>query len=144
MAKQIERSALVGYSAEQMYALVNDVENYPRFMDGCVGAEVLERGDDYVQARLDLKKAGLSKSFVTRNRLVPHERIEMHLVEGPFKTLEGIWQFKPLNETASKVSLSLTFEFESRLLALAADPWFESVGNQLVSALCERAKEVYG
>lgn len=144
MAKHIERSALVSYSAEQMYALVNDIENYPRFMDGCVGAEVLERGDDFVEARLDLKKAGLGKSFVTRNRLQPYERIEMHLVKGPFKKLEGIWQFKPLNETASKVSLSLSFEFESRLLALAADPWFESVGNQLVSALCERAREVYG
>lgn len=144
MAKHIERSALINYSAEQMYALVNDVENYPHFMDGCVGAEVLERGEDFVKARLDLKKAGLSKSFVTRNRLVPFERIEMSLVEGPFKTLEGIWLFKPLSETASKVSLSLTFEFQSRLLALAADPWFESVGNQLVTALCERAREVYG
>lgn len=144
MAKHIERSALVSYSAEQMYALVNDVENYPWFMDGCVGAEVLERGDDFVKARLDLKKAGLSKSFVTRNQLVPHERIEMKLVEGPFKILEGVWQFKPLTEAASRVSLSLTFEFESRLLALAADPWFESVGNHLVSALCERAAQVYG
>lgn len=144
MAKHIERSALVSYSAEQMYALVNNVENYPYFMDGCVGAEVLEQGDDFVTARLDLRKAGVSKSFVTRNRLFPHERIELTLVEGPFKTLEGIWQFKPLTDTASKVSLSLTFEFESRLLALAADPWFESVGNQLVSALCQRAAQVYG
>ncbi|MCW8194710.1 type II toxin-antitoxin system RatA family toxin [Proteobacteria bacterium 005FR1] len=144
MARHIERSALVPYSAGQMYALVNDIENYPKFMSGCVNAEILASGEDFLEARLDLKKAGIEKSFVTRNTLVPDERIELHLVDGPFKTLEGVWEFRALNEQASKVSLSLTFEFENRLVALAADPWFEGVGNQLVSALVDRAKKVYG
>lgn len=144
MARHIERSALVPYSARQMYDLVNDITNYPRFMHGCVGAHLIAEGEGFVEARLDLKKAGLEKSFTTRNTLEPYERIEMHLVEGPFKTFEGVWGFRALNEEASKVSLSLTFEFENKLLALAADPWFESVGNQLVSAVVERAKEVYG
>lgn len=127
-----------------MYALVNDIESYPEFMSGCVNAQVLASGEDFLEARLDLKKAGLEKSFVTRNTLVPDERIELHLVDGPFKTLEGVWEFRALNEEACKVSLSLTFEFESRLIALAADPWFESVGNQLVSAVVGQAKKVYG
>lgn len=143
MAKTIERSALVSYSAHQMYELVNNIEDYPQFMDGCVGAEVLARSDDFIEARLDLKKGKLAKSFVTHNDLVPDERIELHLVNGPFKTLEGVWTFQALNESACKVSLNLCFEFESRLLALAADPWFESIGNQLVSAVCARAKEIY-
>jgi ribosome-associated toxin RatA of RatAB toxin-antitoxin module len=143
VARHIERSALVPYSAGQMYALVNDIESYPQFMSGCVGARVLAKGEDFLKARLDLKKAGIEKSFVTRNTLVPDERIELHLEEGPFKTLEGVWEFRALNEQACKVSLSLTFEFENRLVALAADPWFEAVGNQLVSAVVERAKRVY-
>jgi ribosome-associated toxin RatA of RatAB toxin-antitoxin module len=144
VARHIERSALVPYSAGQMYALVNDVESYPQFMSGCVDAQVLATGEDFLEARLELRKAGIEKSFVTRNTLVPDERIELHLVDGPFKTLEGVWEFRALNEEASKVSLSLTFEFENRLVALAADPWFEAVGNQLVSAIVERAKRVYG
>lgn len=144
MAKHIERSALVGYSAEQMYALVNDVENYPYFMDGCVGAEVLSLGENTVEARLDLKKGGLEKSFITRNTLVPNERIELHLLQGPFKTLEGIWKFQALTQQACKVSLDLRFEFENRILAIAADPWFESVGNKLVSSVVDRAQQVYG
>lgn len=143
MAKTIERSALVSYSAHQMYELVNNIEDYPQFMDGCVGAEVLARSDNFIEARLDLKKGKLAKSFVTRNDLVPDERIELHLLKGPFKTLEGVWTFQALSESACKVSLKLCFEFENRLLALAADPWFESMGNQLVSAVCSRAKEVY-
>lgn len=143
MAKCIERSALVNYSAHQMYALVNKVEDYPRFMDGCVGAEVLARGDNFMEARLDLKKGKLAKSFVTHNDLVPDQRIELHLVEGPFKTLEGVWVFQALNDSACKVSLSLSFEFENKLLSMVADPWFEAMGNQLVSAMCARAKEVY-
>lgn len=144
MAKQIERSALVPFSAHQLYALVNDIESYPQFMSGCVGAEILAQGEGFIEARLDLKKGGLEKSFTTRNTLVPDERVELHLVEGPFKTLEGAWTFRALNESACKVTLSLTFEFENKLIALAADPWFESMGNQLVSAMCDRAKEVYG
>lgn len=144
MAKHIQRSALVGYSAQQMYALVNDVENYPYFMDGCVGAEVLSLGENTMEARLDLKKGTLEKSFMTRNTLIPNERIELHLLQGPFKTLEGIWMFQALTDQACKVSLDLTFEFENKLLAIAADRWFESVGNKLVSAVSDRAKEVYG
>lgn len=144
MARYIERSALVSFAAHQMYELVNDIESYPQFMNGCVAAEVLAEGDNFIEARLDLKKGKLAKSFITRNTLVPDERIELHLLKGPFKTLEGVWTFRALSEEACKVSLSLTFEFESKLLALAADPWFESMGNQLVSAVCERAKEVYG
>ncbi|MEX1031915.1 MAG: type II toxin-antitoxin system RatA family toxin [Cellvibrionaceae bacterium] len=143
MAKHIERSALVSFSAWQMYELVNDVEAYPRFLDGCVDAEILARGEHFMEARLDLKKGKLAKSFVTRNALVPGKRIELQLVEGPFKTLEGIWTFQPLGDAGCKVSLSMTFEFESKLVSLAADPWFESMANQLVSAMCERAREIY-
>jgi ribosome-associated toxin RatA of RatAB toxin-antitoxin module len=62
----IERSALVNYSAAQMYALVNDIEQYPDFMQGCIAAEILERDEDVVVGKLTLGKAGIRYSFTTR------------------------------------------------------------------------------
>ncbi|ACE84343.1 type II toxin-antitoxin system RatA family toxin [Cellvibrio japonicus] len=144
MAHRVERSALVNFSAQQMYDLVNDIEAYPQFMDGCSGATILTRGDDWVEARLTLHKAGVQQSFVTRNQLQPPHAMVMNLVDGPFKYLRGVWRFTPLGELACKVSFELEFELQNRLLGMALGKVFESIGNQQVDALCARAKHVYG
>ncbi len=143
MAHRVERSALVNYSAAQMFELVNDIEAYPKFMDGCVGAQILARGDDWLEARLDLSKAGVTQSFVTRNQLQAPHSMSMNLVDGPFKYLRGVWRFTALAETACKVSFELEFELQNRLLGMAVGKLFESVSNKQVDALCARAKQVY-
>lgn len=149
MAKLIERSALVPFSAQQMYELVNDVESFPAFMDGCVGSEILDQSSDFMEARLDLRKGKFEQSFSTRNTLVENQRIDMALSKGDaFKSLTGAWLFQNLGETntditGSKLSLNLQFEFKNRLFAIAADPWFEKVANQLVDSVCLRAKQIY-
>lgn len=143
MATKVERSALVHYSAQQMYDLVNDIEAYPQYMDGCTGAKVLARGEDWLEARLELSKAGVTQSFVTRNHLQAPHKMTMSLVDGPFNFLRGTWQFTPLNEQACKVSFSLEFEMKNRLLGMAVGKLFESVGSKQVDALCARARQVY-
>lgn len=143
MVHKVERSALVNYSAQQMFDLINDIEAYPQFMDGCVGAQILARGDDWVEARLDLSKAGVSQSFVTRNQLQPPLCMTLQLVDGPFKSLAGVWRFTPLADTACKVSLTLEFEMQNRLLGLAVGKLFEAVSNKQVDSLCARAKQIY-
>ncbi len=143
MAHRVERSALVNYSAAQMFELVNDIEAYPKFMDGCVGAQILARGDDWLEARLDLSKAGVTQSFVTRNQLQAPQSMSMNLVDGPFKYLRGVWRFTPLGESACKVSFELEFELQNRLLGMAVGKLFEGVSNKQVDALCARAKQVY-
>ena len=143
MAHRVERSALVSYSAAQMFDLVNDIEAYPKFMDGCVGAQVLARGDDWLEARLDLSKAGVTQSFITRNQLQPPLSMSMNLVDGPFKYLRGVWRFTPLGDAACKVRFELEFELQNRLLGMAVGKLFEAVSNRQVDALCARAKQVY-
>lgn len=144
MAKVVERSALVLFSARQMYELVNDVEAFPQFMDGCVGAKVLRQGEGFVEARLDLRKGKLQQSFATRNRLVSGERIDMELLHGDaLKSLTGTWHFQNLGDVGCKVSLRLEFEFKNRLIALAAEPLFEKIANQLVDSVCRRADALY-
>ncbi|PUA27522.1 MAG: ubiquinone-binding protein [Cellvibrio sp. 79] len=143
MATKVERSALVHYSAQQMFDLVNDIEAYPQYMEGCVGAKILARGDDWLEARLDLSKAGVTQSFITRNQLQAPYKMNMQLVDGPFNYLRGVWQFTPLNEQACKVSFLLEFEMKSRLLGMAVGKLFEAVGAKQVDALCARAKQIY-
>ena len=143
MAHRVERSALVNYSAQQMFDVVNDIERYPEFMDGCAGAKILARGDDWLEARLELSKAGVSQSFVTRNQLRPPQSMSLELVDGPFKYLRGIWRFQELAENACKVSFELEFELQNRLLGLAVGKLFEVVSGKQVDALCARAKQLY-
>ena len=141
---KIERSALVMYSAEQMFDLVNDVGSYPQFLPGCRGAEILHRDEDTLEARLDLSRAGISQSFVTRNRLQRPERMELVLVDGPFSEFRGCWTFTPLAEHACKVMFTLEFRAQNRLLGAAAGKLFSGIANQMVDAMCERARQIYG
>lgn len=140
----ISRSALLPYTPQALFDLVNDVEAYPKYMAGCVGAEVLERSEHLMVARLDLARGGLKYSFTTRNTLHPPERISLTLVEGPFTSFTGEWRFTPLGEDACKVTLALHFQLSSRVAMLAAKGLFQTMSDTLVDALCKRAKATYG
>jgi len=140
----IDQSALLPYSARQMFALVNDIEAYPEYMDGCIGAEILETTGNQVTARLDLGKVGLRYSFTTRNTLVEPESMTMALVEGPFRHFEATWTFRALNENACKVSLKMEFEFATGLVDAVMKRLFDTTSRNLVNAVCQRAQERYG
>ena len=143
MAHSIQRSALVTFSARQMFDLVNDIEAYPQYMDGCKSAKILKREGDWLEARLELSKAGVTQSFVTRNHLQAPERMSIALVDGPFKRLQGSWHFTPLGENACKVSFELEFELQNKILGMAVGRLFELVAGKQVDALCERARQIY-
>jgi len=140
----VNKSALVLYSAAEMYGLVNDIESYPRFLPWCRSTQVLSRDADEVRARIEMHKGGVHKSFTTCNRLQPGKMIEIRLLEGPFLRLEGFWRFQALRSDACKVSLDLEFEFSSQLIQVAIGPVFKQITNSLVDAFCKRAVELYG
>ena len=144
MMTEVHRSALVPYTPAEMFALVSDVESYPQFLPWCKDARVLSRDGDEVRASIHMAKGALDRSFTTLNREQKDKMIEIRLVEGPFRRLEGFWRFDPLGETGCKVSLDLEFEFASRVLSLVATPVFNQIANSLVDAFHRRAVEVYG
>jgi len=143
VSHSVKRSALVTFSAQQMFDLVNDIEAYPQYMDGCKSATIIKREGDWLEARLELSKAGVTQAFVTRNQLQAPERMSMTLVNGPFKRLEGCWQFTTLAADACKVSFELEFELQNKLLGMAIGRLFEAVASKQVDALCTRAKQLY-
>lgn len=140
---QISRSALVPFSAEKMYQLVNDVDAYPKFLPGCTGSRILDSSENQMTASVDVSKAGISKTFTTRNTLTNNQRIHMQLVEGPFRKLSGGWQFVALGDDACKVELSLDFEFTNMLVEMAFGRVFKELANNMVQAFTTRAREVY-
>ncbi len=139
----IKKTATVPYSQEQMYRLVDDIDRYSEFVPWCKTSKVYKRTDDEVRASLTFAKGAVQKSFTTSNLVQPHKMIEIRLVNGPFKSLEGFWQF----ETAASgcvVTLYLEFEFSSGFLASIFSPLFHQVANRLVDCFCTRAKKIYG
>lgn len=140
----IQRSALLPYTADQVFQLVDDIEAYPQYMDGCVGAQVLSRDNGRVDARLDLARAGITQSFATRNLLQPPHTIELELLEGPFDSFSGRWHFRALGDAACKVSLDLEFTLGSSVLGAVAAKLFNSVTSHLVDSISDRARQLYG
>lgn len=141
---RITRSALLMYSAEQMFDLVNDVSTYSEFLPGCTGTRVIAESDVEMTAAVDVSKAGISKTFTTKNTLIRGEMVQMDLVDGPFKVLTGGWTFKALDTNACKVTLDLEFVFSNKLAEAAFGRVFADLVNNMVQSFTDRAKEVYG
>ncbi|HCH03016.1 MAG TPA: ubiquinone-binding protein [Vibrio sp.] len=140
---QVNRSALVSFSAQQMYDLVNDVEKYPEFLPGCSGSKLIESTNTALVASVDVSKAGIKKTFTTSNTMEPGRRINLELVDGPFKSLTGFWMFTPLDDFACKVELCLEFEFSNKLVEMAFGKVFTELTNNMVNSFTQRAKQMY-
>ncbi len=144
MTTRIQRSALLPYPAQALFDLVNDVASYPQFLPWCRASEVLEVSETHMLASLEVAKGSIGQRFVTRNVLQPGQRIEMNLQEGPFTSLNGVWEFKALGDKACKISLDLTFDYAGPLVRATLGPLFNQATNTMVDAFCQRAKQLYG
>jgi len=143
----VNKSVLIGYSAERMYTLVDRVEDYPQFLPWCGGVEVQrpaegETGD--MVASLAIHYHGIKQTFTTRNTNVRPVSMKMTLVDGPFKHLEGTWLFRPLREDACKIEFELHYEFSNKVLDQIIGPVFGVIANSFVDSFCKRAESVYG
>lgn len=143
MPHQIDKTALVMHSAERMFHLVNDVARYPEFLPWCANAEIHEQNAEAITASMEIAKGGVRHTLTTRNQLQKPEAIEMSLVDGPFRNLTGRWHFKPLDDNACKVILTLEFEFTGSLSRMAFGSVFSQAANTMVDAFCKRADELY-
>jgi ribosome-associated toxin RatA of RatAB toxin-antitoxin module len=142
--RQVERSALVPYAPAQMFALVQDIEGYPQFVPWVSAAQVISRTESEVIGQLEMERSGLREKFTTRNVLMPPNRMDLKLVDGPFKVLEGIWSFDAIGDKGTRIGLSIRFEFANPMLSFMLSKTFEKSCAQLVDAFVARARTVYG
>ena len=140
----VHKSVILGYSAAQMFSLVDKVEDYPQFLPWCGGVEIKERSDERLVAAIHIHYHGVKQSFTTENTNTPPFAMQMKLVEGPFRQLDGQWHFRPLREDACKVEFELQYEFSSKLLEKLIGPVFSMIANSFVESFCKRAEVIYG
>jgi ribosome-associated toxin RatA of RatAB toxin-antitoxin module len=134
---------LVAHSAQKMFALVDGVESYPQFLPWCSGTTVVFRDATRTRATIHVNYHGVRQSFTTDNAKEPPEKMTVRLVEGPFRTLDGEWRFKPLAEHACKIEFCLRYEFSSRILEKLGGPVFSYIANTMVDAFVKRADKLH-
>jgi ribosome-associated toxin RatA of RatAB toxin-antitoxin module len=139
----VEKTVLVAHSAEQMFLLVDSVADYPAFLPWCHRAQVISETAEQICGRIEVSRLGIHQTFSTCNRFERDRRMDIALLDGPFRKLHGGWRFTPLREDACKVELELEFEFSGHLIDKAFGPIFHQIANTLVDAFCKRANEVY-
>ena len=145
--KTVHRSVLIWYSADEMFRLVTDVAQYPKFLPWCDRATVLEQDEHGMRAEIGIAFAGIRQTFTTRNEHVPGRKVSMRLVDGPFSNLDGEWRFNPVGDAgqrACKVELDLNYGFKNAALAAVVGPVFDRIAGTLVDAFVKRAEQVYG
>jgi ribosome-associated toxin RatA of RatAB toxin-antitoxin module len=142
--RQVDRTALVPYTPEQMFALVADIERYPQFVPWVTGAQVLQQDERGVIGQLEMERAGVREKFTTRNVLEPPARMSLELVDGPFRLLDGLWTFEKVGNKGTKIRLAIRFEFKNPLTAMLLSRAFEKSCAEMVDAFVLRARAVYG
>ena len=140
----IRKNALVPYTPAQMFELVDRIEDYPQFLPWCRETLVYSRNGAEVKARVVVTKGVMSHSFATVNRVQRNKIIEVRLLEGPFRHLEGSWQFESIEAGGCRINFHLEFEFSNKLINLTVGPILQKAVGSFMEAFCQRAKEIYG
>ncbi len=141
--QRVKKMAVVPYTDKQLFDLVNNVQDYPDFLPFCAKSEVVSQDESHLCACLTFAKGGIEKSFTTRNTLTPYEYMEVHLVDGPFKRMEGFWKFVALADGHCRIEFELDYEFNSRMLSMVFGPLFNQVASTLVDTFVKRADDIY-
>ena len=137
--REVKRSALVNQPPARLYALINDIESYPRFLPWCTHAQVVSRSPQEIVATLGVSQGPLHGEFTTRNTLTEDRSVRMELVSGPFRTLDGLWLLTPVEE-GCRVELTMRFAFKSSLTGMLFESKFAETVGSLLDAFVARAK----
>jgi ribosome-associated toxin RatA of RatAB toxin-antitoxin module len=138
--REVKRSALVSRSPARLYALINDIDSYPQFLPWCTHARVESRTPREIVATIGVRQGALQGEFTTRNTLDPDRSVQMRLVTGPFRTLEGEWLLTPVAD-GCRVELTMRFAFRNAVTGLLFEAKFAETVGSLVDAFVARARD---
>ncbi|QVL45391.1 MAG: type II toxin-antitoxin system RatA family toxin [Methylophilaceae bacterium] len=140
---KVEKTVLVMHSAQEMFNLVDRVEDYPQFLPWCGGIDLHERTDVRTSATLHINYHGIKQNFTTINSKVFPISMDIALKDGPFKHLEGDWRFIELRENACKIQFRLNYEFANGFLEKLISPVFNHIATTFVDSFVTRADNIY-
>ena len=140
---KVEKTVLVMHSAAQMFALVDAVEDYPKFLPWCGGVDLIERSETSTSATLHINYHGIKQQFTTQNTKTYPSSMVINLKNGPFKRLDGNWRFIELRADACKIEFMLNYEFANNFLEKLISPVFGHIAATFVDGFVARADKVY-
>ena len=140
---QVKKTVIINHSAGEMFLLVDDVLKYPEFLPWCGGVDLIHQDDQSTTATLHIDYHGLHQNFTTQNSKVFPNSMTIKLKDGPFKHMDGIWQFTALNDEACKIEFSLNYEFANQFLEKIIAPVFNHIANTFVDGFVVRADKIY-
>ena len=140
----VKKSVLIERSSQQMFDLVDRVEDYPKFLPWCSQTRCEFRDEQKTVATLHINYRNVTSHFTTENDKESPQWMRIHLVDGPFRRLEGLWRFKPLADYACKIEFQLSYEFSRKMFEKVIGPVFSQIANTFVDAFVKRANEVHG
>ncbi|PCI19697.1 MAG: ubiquinone-binding protein [Piscirickettsiaceae bacterium] len=127
-----------------MYSLVNDVASYPQFLKWCRSSKVISESTTEMTAELEVAWKVLHKVFSTQNQLILGESIRLELLDGPFESMHGEWNFKHLRDDACKITMEIDFEFKNSISNMVFSAIFSQICGSLMDSFIKRADEIYG
>ena len=139
----------VAHSADDMFALVADMDRYPEFVPLCAGMRVSNRrnidGGEEMLCAMTVAYKAFHETFTTRTTLLPERgEILVRYVDGPFRDLRNRWSFEPLGARECKVRFFIAYRFRHRILELVAGAVFDRAFRKFVDAFEARADAIYG
>ena len=137
----IERTIEIEASAEKLYEVVFDIEQYPAFLTWCDSSEILSIEDNLVTASLTISILGFKSTITTLNKLHRPKKIEMSLQEGPFKSFKGIWLFEEIALEKTRVSYSMKYQIANAITNIMVKQKLSSLIDQFLGEFVEKFRE---
>ena len=130
------------YSAKQMYDLVADVGEYPKFLPWCIGARLYNKTENDFYADLIIGFKVFRERF-TSHVMLAEDKIEIDYVKGPLSHLHNLWEFKDLEGGGSSLHFEVDFEFKNKLFQKMVGGLFTEAVHRMVVSFEQRAEELY-
>ncbi len=131
------------YTAEQLFALVADVEKYPEFLPWCLSCRILRREDQLIYADLVIGYGVVREKFTSKVVLDSPRTIRVEYLHGPLKYLSNKWQFIPQPDGSCTIDFYVDFEFRNLVFQKLMGVFFNELVRRMVGAFEQRAKDLY-
>jgi ribosome-associated toxin RatA of RatAB toxin-antitoxin module len=135
----INKSEEINVSHELIFALINNVGDYHKFLPWCSDSKIISDVNSKMSAEIEISKNFVSWKFSTENTYDPNKRIDIKLIDGPFNHLEGYWEFKKVDNYNTTVELYLEYKFDSRIIELSIKPIFSKIMSSILDSFISEA-----
>tara|TARA_Y100000996_G_scaffold415425_1_gene410106 strand:+ start:5176 stop:5616 length:441 start_codon:yes stop_codon:yes gene_type:complete len=138
----INKSENINVELVIIFDLINNVENYDKFLPWCTDSNILSDDGNVMIAEIAIDKNLVNWKFKTENSYKQNQIIELKLVEGPFNKLDGYWKFSKIDKHNTSVKLYLEYEFDNKIVELSIKPIFSSIMSSILDSFISEAFKI--